>query len=65
MDAITAFADHATRTRFADLTSEAVRAAKVFILDTLGVGIAGSSGPMAGDLAEIQEAWGHGGAARV
>ena len=60
-----AFADHATRTRFADLPSEAVRAAKIFMLDTLGVGIVGSSGPMAGDLAEAQEAWGQASAARV
>ena len=65
MDAIAAFADHATRTRFADLPSEAVRAAKIFMLDTLGVGIVGSSGPMAGDLAEAQEAWGQASAARV
>jgi aconitate decarboxylase len=65
MDAIAAFADHATRTRFADLPSEAVRAAKIFMLDTLGVGIGGSSGPMAGNLAEAQEAWGQGSAARV
>jgi 2-methylcitrate dehydratase PrpD len=65
MDAIAAFADHAARTRFGDLPSEAVRAAKIFILDTLGVGIGGSSGPMAGNLAEIQDTWGQGGAARV
>ena len=65
MDAIAAFADHATRTRFEDLPGEAVRAAKIFMLDTLGVGIGGSSGPMAGNLAEAQDAWGQGGVARV
>ncbi len=65
MDAIAAFADHATRTRFAGLPSEAVRAAKIFMLDTLGVGVGGSSGPMAGNLAEAQQAWGQGSAARV
>jgi 2-methylcitrate dehydratase PrpD len=65
MDAIAAFADHATRTRFADLPSEAVRAAKIFMLDTLGVGIGGSAGPMAENLAEAQQAWGQGSAARV
>ncbi len=65
MDAIAAFAEHVTRTRFSDLPADAVRAAKIFILDTLGVGIAGSSGPMARDLGQVQEAWGEGGAARV
>jgi aconitate decarboxylase len=65
MDAITAFCDHAMRTRFADLPSEVVRAAKIFMLDTLGVGIAGSSEPMAGNLAQVQDTWGRGGAARV
>ncbi|ETS77751.1 hypothetical protein PFICI_09813 [Pestalotiopsis fici W106-1] len=37
------FASHALETRFEDLTPDAVAQAKVFILDTLGVGIAGSS----------------------
>jgi 2-methylcitrate dehydratase PrpD len=65
MDAIATFADHVVRTRFEDLPSAAIVAAKTFILDTLGVGIAGSSGPMARDLANMQEAWGRGEAARV
>jgi 2-methylcitrate dehydratase PrpD len=42
-----------------------VRAAKIFMLDTLGVGIGGSSGPMAENRAEAQQAWGQGSAARV
>jgi len=58
MDAIAAFADHVVRTRFEDLPDRAVEAAKTFILDTLGVGTAGSSGPMAGELAQMQETWG-------
>ena len=65
MDAITAFADHVVRTRFEHLTGDAVRAAKIFILDTLGVGMAGSSGPMASEVAETQEIWGHGAEAHV
>ena len=44
MDAIAAFADHVVRTGFQDLPGDAVKAAKTFILDTLGVGMAGSSG---------------------
>jgi aconitate decarboxylase len=65
MDAIAAFCDHATRTKFVDLPSDVARAAKIFMLDTLGVGIGGSSYMMAGDLAQVQDAWGRGGAARV
>ena len=65
MDAIAAFADHVVRTGFQDLPGDAVNAAKTFILDTLGVGMAGSSGPMASELAETQETWGHRGEARV
>jgi aconitate decarboxylase len=58
MDAIAAFADHVARTGFHDLPGDAIKSAKTFILDTLGVGIAGSSGPMASELAETQETWG-------
>jgi len=65
MDAIAAFAEHVVRTRFEDLPGSAIEAAKTFILDTLGVGIAGSSGPMAGELAQMQETWGTRGEARV
>jgi hypothetical protein len=65
MDAIVAFADHVVRTRFQDLPSDAIKAAKIFILDTFGVGTAGSSGPMACDLADMQETWGRGEEARV
>ena len=35
------FADHALGTRFADLPPAAVERAKAFVLDSLGVGIAG------------------------
>jgi aconitate decarboxylase len=65
MDAIAAFADHVVRTRFRDLPSNAIEAAKTFILDTLGVGIAGSTGPMARELAEMQESGGDRGQPRV
>ena len=43
MTAAARFAAHATTTRFEDLPVEAVHAAKTFTLDSLGVGIAGSS----------------------
>jgi aconitate decarboxylase len=65
MDAISKFADHVVATRFHDLPDDAVRAAKVFVLDTLGVGLAGSSGPMARELATASAAWGQGAEAWV
>jgi aconitate decarboxylase len=65
MDAISAFADHVVATRFDDIPADAVRAAKVFILDTLGVSVAGSAGPMARGLALASESWGQGTEARV
>jgi len=65
MDAISGFADHVVATGFRDLPAEAVRAAKIFILDTFGVGLAGSAGPMARELAAASAAWGHGAGARV
>ena len=37
------FATHALQTLFEDLTEDAISQAKVFILDTIGVGISGSS----------------------
>ena len=65
MDAIAAFADHVVATRFQDLPAEALSAAKIFILDTLGVGIAGSGSHGARRLADVQEEWGRGEEARV
>jgi aconitate decarboxylase len=65
MDAIRTFADHVVATRFQDIPGDAVRAAKVFALDTFGVGLAGSAGPMAGELAAASAAWGEGSEARV
>jgi 2-methylcitrate dehydratase PrpD len=41
------FARHALTTRFTDLPPAAIRAAKTFLLDTFGVGVAGSIEPSA------------------
>lgn len=65
MDAIKHFAEHVAGRGFADIPDAAIAAAKVFILDTLGVGLAGSSGPKAQELASIQSLWGRGDDARV
>jgi 2-methylcitrate dehydratase PrpD len=52
------FAEHALGTRFADLSSVAVERAKVFVLDSLGVGIAGSSVDGAEELLQVANDWG-------
>lgn len=65
MDSIAAFARHVADRRFEDFPPDVVSAAKTLILDTCGVGIAGSSGPMAAELAVTQERWGRGDDARV
>lgn len=52
------FAEHALGTRFADLPPAAVERAKVFVLDSLGVGIAGSSVEGAEALLEVAAGWG-------
>ena len=65
MDAIDDFAAHVVTTRFDDLPEAVVGRAKVFILDTLGVGLAGSDGPGAARLVAAQAMSGEGHAARV
>ena len=65
MDAIAAFARHVADRHFDDMPAGVVTAAKTLILDTCGVGIAGSNGPKARELAETQELWGRGTDARV
>ena len=53
------------QTNFEDLPSDAVKAAKTFILDTIGVGIAGSNGPWVENLIKIVQGWGSGNDSRV
>ena len=59
MTAAARFAEHALTTRFDDLSPEAVRAAKIFILDSIGVGIAGSSVSGADGLLAAASGWGN------
>ena len=49
-DAIECFADHIVETNFSDIPDRAIHSAKTFILDTLGVGLAGSTGPYVEEL---------------
>ncbi len=64
-DAIEALARHVTHTRFADLSSEAVMAAKTFFLDTLGVCLAGTRAPYAASVHTTVSGWGSGSEATV
>ncbi len=65
MTAAARFAEHALTTRFEDLSPEAVQAAKTFILDSIGVGIAGSSVPGADGLPAVASGWGNKAEAQV
>lgn len=65
MDAIERFARHVIETDHADLPSAAVSAARTFILDSLGVGIVGSTGPWMEQLIATLNGWGRGEDARI
>src|SRR6185503_477407 len=58
MTAAARFAAHALETRFSDLPAAAIERAKVYVLDSLGVGIAGSSVEGGEGLARIAAGWG-------
>jgi 2-methylcitrate dehydratase PrpD len=58
MTAAERFARHALGTRFEDLPDAAVARAKVFILDRIGVGIAGSSVDGGAGLLRVATGWG-------
>jgi 2-methylcitrate dehydratase PrpD len=55
---VDALAAHVAGTRFADLPKAAVDKVRTFLLDTLGVGIAGSSGAQVAELIALGRAWG-------
>ncbi|HJU17627.1 MAG TPA: MmgE/PrpD family protein [Stellaceae bacterium] len=59
------FARHALGTRFEDLPPAAVRAAKTFLLDTLGVGVSAATDPNVAPLVQAVAGWGAGGEAAV
>jgi 2-methylcitrate dehydratase PrpD len=58
MTAAARFAAHALETRFSDLPPAAVDRAKVYVLDSLGVGIAGSSVEGGDGLVRVAAGWG-------
>ncbi|MEL6694572.1 MAG: MmgE/PrpD family protein, partial [Pseudomonadota bacterium] len=60
-----AFVRHGQETQFGDLSPDAVVAIKTYLLDTLGVGIAGASIPLTEAVRASAQAWTGIGAARV
>ena len=52
------FAAHAIDTRFADLPADTRQRAAIYVLDSLGVGIAGSSVEGARELLRVASGWG-------
>lgn len=59
------FGHHVASTRYEDIPASVVANAKTFILDTLGVGIAGSTADGAGQLLAASTAWGGDGHAAI
>jgi len=60
-DPIVPIAELAARARFEDLPADAIATAKTFILDTLGVGVAGAAtGPRVRELTAAAHGWGAG-----
>jgi 2-methylcitrate dehydratase PrpD len=59
------FAAHVTSARYEDLPPDAIAHAKVFILDTFGVGIAGATAAGAAELKAAARQWGSGAEAVV
>ena len=57
MDTVERIVDHVTRTQFDDLPEVVVDNAKRFILDSLGVAIAGSSAPGCKEVVELVKLW--------
>ena len=62
---IDAFVDHGLETQFEDLSADAVRATKTYLLDTLGVGIAGAAVPLTKAVRASADQWAGDGAAHV
>jgi 2-methylcitrate dehydratase PrpD len=58
MDAIAQFADYVANTNYSDLPAAVVENTKKFIVDTIGVGIAGLGAPGCREAVEVVKNWG-------
>ena len=59
------FAEHIVNSNYSDLSSSDINKIKTFLLDTFGVGIAGSRGAGVAELIQTSHSWGGGGQAHV
>ena len=62
-EALLRLAEHAAGLDVADLSNDALDRTKVFVLDTLACGLAGSRGPHADQVRDVAAGWGTGGSA--
>lgn len=62
---IDAFVQHGLETRYEDLSADALRAVKTYLLDTIGVGIAGAAVPLTDAVRASASAWAGAGSANV
>ena len=62
---VDAFAEHGLSTSYEDLSPAAQRAVKIYLLDTLGVGIAGAAVPLTQTVREAAGLWSADGKAHV
>ena len=60
MDAIENFITHVTETDIGQVPEIAIRSAKTFTLDSLGVGLSGGKGPWMRELVQLSQKWGKG-----
>lgn len=58
-------ARHVVGTRYDDIPTAAIKAAKTYILNSLGVGVAGSDGPWVRELIKTATGWGAGNKSRL
>jgi 2-methylcitrate dehydratase PrpD len=65
MSNIDIYVSHALNTRFSDLPADVVEKTKVFLFDSLGVGIAGAGAALAGPIRACVRDWGGGAGAHV
>lgn len=59
------FVRHGLTARFEDMPPSALSAVKIFLLDSLGVGIAGAGNPLAARVRQVAQKWGAGNGAHI
>jgi aconitate decarboxylase len=57
MDSIGQFSDYVAKTNYSDLPAAVIENTKKFIIDTIGVGIAGQTAPGCIEALEVVKRW--------